>query len=138
MSIVNETMQDEQLFYDNLATVIKQTVNRELISENSKLVYAKDKIRFLTENMVTRELNQLSFDTSVLKNRVGSVIKQEENYLNNAQQKSLILDPINILKRGFSYTLYNNKPVFDANEVPLGAEIETIVFNGAIKSKKIK
>jgi exodeoxyribonuclease VII large subunit len=138
LSIVNETMQDEQLFYDNLATVIKQTVNRELISENSKLVYAKDKMRFLTENMVTRELNQLSFDTSVLKNRVGSVIKQEENYLNNAQQKSLILDPINILKRGFSYTLYNNKPVFDANEVPLGAEIETIVFNGAIKSKKIK
>ena len=138
VSIVNETMQDEQLFYDNLATVIKQTVNRELISENSKLVYAKDKMRFLTENMVTRELNQLSFDTSVLKNRVGSVIKQEENYLNNAQQKSLILDPINILKRGFSYTLYNNKPVFDANEVPLEAEIETIVFNGAIKSKKIK
>jgi exodeoxyribonuclease VII large subunit len=138
VSIVNETMQDEQLFYDNLATVIKQTVNRELISENSKLVYAKDKMRFLTENMVTRELNQLSFDTSLLKNRVGSVIKQEENYLNNAQQKSLILDPINILKRGFSYTLYNNKPVFDANEVPLEAEIETIVFNGAIKSKKIK
>ena len=138
LSIVNETMQDEQLFYDNLATVIKQTVNRELISENSKLVYAKDKMRFLTDNMITRELNQLSFDTSVLKNRVGSVIKQEENYLNNAQQKSLILDPINILKRGFSYTLYNNKPVFDANEVPLGAEIETIVFNGAIKSKKIK
>jgi exodeoxyribonuclease VII large subunit len=138
LSIVNETMQDEQLFYDNLATVIKQTVNRELISENSKLVYAKDKMRFLTENMVTRELNQLSFDTSLLKNRVGSVIKQEENYLNNAQQKSLILDPINILKRGFSYTLYNNKPVFDANEVPLEAEIETIVFNGAIKSKKIK
>jgi exodeoxyribonuclease VII large subunit len=138
LSIVNETMQDEQLFYDNLATVIKQTVNRELISESSKLVYAKDKMRFLTENMVTRELNQLSFDTSVLKNRMGSVIKQEENYLNNAQQKSLILDPINILKRGFSYTLYNNKPVFDANEVPLGAEIETIVFNGAIKSKKIK
>jgi exodeoxyribonuclease VII large subunit len=138
LSIVNETMQDEQLFYDNLATVIKQTVNRELISESSKLVYAKDKIRFLTENMVTRELNQLSFDTSVLKNRVGSVIKQEENYFNNAQQKSLILDPINILKRGFSYTLYNNKPVFDANEVPLEAEIETIVFNGSIKSKKIK
>ena len=102
------------------------------------MVYAKDKMRFLTDNMITRELNQLSFDTSVLKNRVGSVIKQEENYLNNAQQKSLILDPINILKRGFSYTLYNNKPVFDANEVPLEAEIETIVFNGAIKSKKIK
>jgi exodeoxyribonuclease VII large subunit len=138
LSIVNETMQDEQLFYDNLASVIKLTVNRELTSENSKLVYAKDKIRFLTENMVTRELNQLSFDTSVLKNRVGNVIKQEENYLNNAQQKSLILDPINILKRGFSYTLYNNKPVFDANEVPLEAEIETIVFNGSIKSKKIK
>mgnify|MGYP000642422644 CR=1 FL=1 len=53
-------------------------------------------------------------------------------------QKSLILDPVNILKRGFSYTLYNNKPVYDANEVPLEAEIETVLYKGSIKSKKTK
>ena len=138
VSLVNETMLDEKMFFDNLASVIKQTVNQELISESGKLVYAKDKTRFLSESITIKELNQLTFDASLLKNKVGNVIKQEENYLNNAQQKSLILDPINILKRGFSYTLYNNKPVFDANEVPLDSEIETVVFKGTIKSKKIK
>lgn len=138
VSLVNETMLDEKMFFDNLASVIKQTVNQELISESGKLVYAKDKTRFLSESITMKELNQLTFDASLLKNKVGNVIKQEENYLNNAQQKSLILDPINILKRGFSYTLYNNKPVFDANEVPLDSEIETVVFKGTIKSKKIK
>ncbi len=138
VSLVNETMDDEKLFFDNLASIIKQTVNQELVSENSKLVYAKDKIRFLSESITMKELNQLTFDASLLKNKVGNVIKQEEGYLINAQQKSLILDPINILKRGFSYTLYNNKPVFDANEVPLDSEIETVFFKGTIKSKKIK
>jgi exodeoxyribonuclease VII large subunit len=138
VSLVNETMDDEKLFFDNLASVIKQTVNQELVSENSKLIYAKDKIRFLSESITMKELNQLTFDASLLKNKVGNVIKQEESYLVNAQQKSLILDPINILKRGFSYTLYNNKPVFDANEVPLDSEIETVFFKGTIKSKKIK
>jgi len=138
LSIVNETMEDEKSFFDNLASVITQTVNQELVSEKSQLIYAKDKIRFLTESIITKELSQLSFDTSMLKNKSAAVLKQEENYLINAQQKSLILDPVNILKRGFSYTLYNNKPVYDANEVPLEAEIETVLYKGSIKSKKIK
>jgi len=138
LSIVNETMEDEKSFFDNLASVITQTVNQELVSENSQLIYAKDKIRLLTESIITKELSQLSFDTSMLKNKSTAVLKQEENYLINAQQKSLILDPVNILKRGFSYTLYNNKPVYDANEVPLEAEIETVLYKGSIKSKKTK
>ena len=138
LSIVNETMEDEKSFFDNLASVITQTVNQELGSENSQLIYAKDKIRLLTESIITKELSQLSFDTSMLKNKSTAVLKQEENYLINAQQKSLILDPVNILKRGFSYTLYNNKPVYDANEVPLEAEIETVLYKGSIKSKKTK
>ncbi len=138
LSIVNETMEDEKSFFDNLASVITQTVNQELVSENSQLVYAKDKIRLLSESIITKELSQLSFDTSMLKNKSAAVLKQEENYLINAQQKSLILDPVNILKRGFSYTLYNNKPVYDANEVPLEAEIETVLYKGSIKSKKTK
>ena len=138
LSIVNETMEDEKSFFDNLASVITQTVNQELVSENSQLIYAKDKIRLLTESIITKELSQLSFDTSMLKNKSAAVLKQEENYLINAQQKSLILDPVNILKRGFSYTLYNNKPVYDANEVPLEAEIETVLYKGSIKSKKTK
>ena len=138
LSIVNETMEDEKSFFDDLASVITQTVNQELVSENSQLNYAKDKIRFLTESIITKELSQLSFDSSMLKNKSAAVLKQEENYLINAQQKSLILDPVNILKRGFSYTLYNNKPIYDANEVPLEAEIETVLYKGSIKSKKIK
>jgi exodeoxyribonuclease VII large subunit len=138
LSIVNETMEDEKSFFDNLASVITQTVNQELVSENSQLIYTKDKIRFLTESIITKELSQLSFDSSMLKNKSAAVLKQEENYLINAQQKSLILDPVNILKRGFSYTLYNNKPVYDANEVPLEAEIETVLYKGSIKSKKTK
>ena len=138
LSIVNETMEDEKSFFDNLASVITQTVNQELVSEKSQLIYAKDKIRLLTESIITKELSQLSFDNSMLKNKSAAVLKQEENYLINAQQKSLILDPVNILKRGFSYTLYNNKPVYDANEVPLEAEIETVLYKGSIKSKKTK
>jgi len=138
LSIVNETMEDEKSFFDDLASVITQIVNQELVSENSQLNYAKDKIRLLTESIITKELSQLSFDTSMLKNKSAAVLKQEENYLINAQQKSLILDPVNILRRGFSYTLYNNKPVYDANEVPLEAEIETVLYKGSIKSKKTK
>lgn len=138
LSIVNDTMHNEKSFFDNLASVIAQTVNQEVVSANSQLIYAKDKIRFLSESRIATQLNQLAFDASMLRNKTAVIVKQEENYLVNAQQKSLILDPINVLKRGFSYTLYNSKPVYNANEVPLEAEIETVLYKGSIKSKKIK
>ena len=138
LSIVKEIQIDEAAFFDNLAMVIKQTATEEIISEKSRLKYTKDKTQILSERIILKALNQLSLDATLFKNKIIGAIKNEENYLINAQQKSLILDPINILKRGFSYTLYNNKPVFDANEVPLDGELETVVFKGSIKSKKIK
>jgi len=138
ISNVNEKMQDEKSFFDNLARVIKQSVTQEIVSQNSNLIYTKDKIRLLFDSIILKNKNELLFNQTDFKNKINQALKQEENYLDNSQMKSSILDPSNILKRGFSYSLYNNKPIFDPNEVPLEAEIETVVFKGSFKSKKIK
>ncbi len=138
ISNVEEKMQDEKSFFDNLARVIKQTVTKEIISQKSHLLYSKDKMRLFSESIIVAQKNKITNDKSSLKSKVYQTIKNQEQFLISAQQKSAILDPSNILKRGFSYSLYNNKPIFDPNEVPLDSEIETVVFKGSFKSKKIK
>jgi exodeoxyribonuclease VII large subunit len=45
-----------------------------------------------------------------------------------------ILDPVNILKRGFSITLHNGKAVKNKDEVKDGETITTILADGIIES----
>ena len=137
-SYVSEKVQDEKSFFDNLARVMKQIITQEIISENSNLSHTKDKIRLFVDSILLKNKNQLLFDHAELKNKTSFVTNREENYLRLAQMKNNMLDPYNILMRGFSYTLYNDQLVFDPKEVPLGAEVETVVFKGRFKSKKTK
>jgi exonuclease VII large subunit len=46
-------------------------------------------------------------------------------------------NPENILKKGFSITLFNNKPVTDSKTIPDKAIIETKFYKGQISSEVI-
>ena len=72
--------------------------------------------------------------TSV-KNRVKNKIDLEQNWFQFKSQQLNLLDPINILKRGFSYTLNNGKLLTNSDDVKAGDELTTILANGKIKSK---
>lgn len=65
-----------------------------------------------------------------------SVTKVRENkvQLENLERNLNILDPINILKRGFSITYHNGKSVKDIAEIDVGETIETKVYKGKIIS----
>ncbi|MFM7016711.1 MAG: exodeoxyribonuclease VII large subunit [Bacteroidota bacterium] len=136
-NIVNESLLEEQHYFESAASVMNRLVKDKILNESNTLFYKKEKIKLLVDAVILKNKNQLLFNYTELKNKSRLILNKEENDLNNAQIKSEILDPMNILKRGFSYTLYNNQLVFDPDEVPLNAELETIVLKGKIKSKKM-
>jgi exodeoxyribonuclease VII large subunit len=63
-------------------------------------------------------------------------LSKEELSLNGLENSVRLLDPRNVLKRGFSITLVNGKALTDENEVKSGEEITTLLYNGTIKSIK--
>ena len=63
------------------------------------------------------------------------VLDNEKDILNRIEKHVNILDPINILKRGFSITLLNGKAVKSHDDVKPGDKITTIVANGEIQSE---
>ena len=71
------------------------------------------------------EVATLLRNTSLSKNK--SKIENLENSVN-------LLDPINILKRGFSITLAGDKALKDVNEVNKDDIIHTVLYNGSIDS----
>lgn len=61
-------------------------------------------------------------------------IKDSRTNLTFIAAKLRILDPANTLKRGFSITTINGKTIRDAGEAESGAELETRLWKGSVKS----
>lgn len=62
-------------------------------------------------------------------------IKQHDLELTNLEKNVDNLDPINVLKRGFSITLYNGKAVSEISQIKNGDLLQTLIFDGEIISK---
>ena len=71
-----------------------------------------------------------------IKNRINVRLSKELMSVNGLENSVRLLDPRNVLKRGFSITLVNGKAVTDESEVSSGEEITTLLYNGTIKSIK--
>ena len=61
-------------------------------------------------------------------------LKNSELALGNIEKNIQIMDPINILKRGFSITYSNGKAIKDVSQLELGAAINTVLFHGTTES----
>ncbi|MDR2084260.1 MAG: exodeoxyribonuclease VII large subunit [Bacteroidales bacterium] len=79
------------------------------------------------DNSILTNINSIKLNSKIL-------INSQNHNLKLFESKQNLLNPENVLKRGFSITYYDGKTVKNANEVPENAEIETILFNGKINS----
>jgi exodeoxyribonuclease VII large subunit len=146
----------EKLVLENTVKYFQAvTKNRLLTSKgiiNSSIERLSQYSRFVVrENMTSLDLSgerlkALSF--RLLKNALATVTESSQRLaegtltLLNDQKKSInrigktvsILDPVNILNRGFTITLRNGKSLKHTSEVNPGEEITTILANGNIIS----
>lgn len=83
-------------------------------------------------------LNQLKVAVIQLKEKLEIqpilYLKNSELALENIEKNIQIMDPINVLKRGFSITYLNGKAVKDVSQLEEGAAINTMLFSGTIDS----
>ncbi len=77
------------------------------------------------------------FDVYKLKtvNAVKSLFDNEKHCLALYEQKNNLTDPIHVLKSGFSFTLKNGKLLKSVKEAKKGDLLETVLFDGKIKSE---
>jgi len=63
------------------------------------------------------------------------LIREEENRVKHCEQAIRLLNPANILKRGYSITYFRDKAVRDSAMLEKGNIIKTRVYKGAIRSR---
>ena len=88
---------------------------------------------------ISIKLSTLNAQLSTIESRIPMVLERritsERHRLEMLEEKTKVLDPALLLKRGYSITLFKGKAVRDAQALHEGDEIETRLANGTIVSK---
>jgi len=79
--------------------------------------------------------NQINQCQYLIKIRSLDQIQKEKKNLNSIQEKLRLIDPQNILKRGYSLTMMNGRIIKSVQQLKKDDQLETRLSDGIIESK---
>lgn len=150
------TVEDEKTALNNLSKHFKNGAQQSLYNSQQKLIaqsrevgsnvrynlqHNRQKIERLTQNTLResvhifqREREKMEIISSQIPRIIKTTLSTENDRLDNLLHSVQIMDPINVLKRGFSITTLNGKTLKVGNKAQKGDEIITKTANFNIKS----
>jgi exodeoxyribonuclease VII large subunit len=113
----------------------KNKTNRFVTRQNHLLDQSGNKLNFVFREQMLKSKNQLNQFQYLIKIRSIETIRTEKKNLSSIQEKLRLVDPQNILKRGYSLTMMNGKIVKSVNQLKEGDLLETRLSDGKVESK---
>ena len=99
-----------------------------------EVVQTVKRINTGTKNILNFNANLIIFSKEKLITSYAQFNKRTATALTNIEKHIAVLDPENVLKRGYSITRLNGKVIKSQTDVQKNDTIETILFDGIIKS----
>ncbi|MEO5582317.1 MAG: exodeoxyribonuclease VII large subunit [Saprospiraceae bacterium] len=132
--IIDHNLKFEALIYEKLRTI--ESLARNIIKHQTREIHSLgNRIKYIAlESIQSRKFRLLQIPQEI-KYRVNTIFKNHHKDLLNALQIITILDPLQLLKRGYSMTTKNGKLVHSIQDVIEGDLIETRISDGMITSK---
>jgi exodeoxyribonuclease VII large subunit len=101
-------------------------------------VSQRSRLESVTKTMLMEKSSIISKTIINIISSAKILLKQENNQVTEANMKLSILDPANVMKRGFTITLFKGKILKNRNLVSTDDIIDTRFSNGVVKSKVIR
>lgn len=147
---INQSFDTQLRLFKQVASFYTKRVRQEIESEQQQLarstkVYLKrhkDQLNYFqnefghaAKRCLTLNRNQLSQLTILLKPRALRILEKNTKDIDQLEKAVRILSPENVLKRGYSMTLFKGKTVSSTNLPSQNEEIETITAQSVLKSR---
>ena len=113
----------------------KNKTDRFVTRQNHLLDQSGNKLNFVFREQMLKRKNQLNQFQNLTKIRSIETIRAEKKNLGSIQEKLRLVDPQNILKRGYSLTMLNGKIVKSVNQLKESDQLETRLSDGTVESK---
>jgi exodeoxyribonuclease VII large subunit len=95
-------------------------------------------LRRLVGEAVFKANAKLNHQQDLLSGRVQNLLAKERDRILINENSVRLLNPENVLKRGFTLTLKDGKIIKSSNDVAVGEQLETRFADGTVESKIIK
>lgn len=102
--------------------------------EMNRLISIQSQAQVLTLHHLTNKKQQLSLQLDQLKRQVNASLNAQQAQVETAEKNIRLLDPQQLLKRGYSMSFHNGKLIKRADELQKGAKIVTRFHDGEATS----
>ena len=135
---VNTLLQKHDFMLKQQRQRIKSTLPSYIRSRFDSLTQLSFQLKFMTKQsfqIENQKLNQLS---NTLQRETLDALANNHNILNYLSSNLKLLSPEQILKRGYTLNLVNDKIIKSASDLKTGDELKTVFADGYAESKIIK
>ncbi len=127
-------LEQEKNLLISLSASIPQYALRLLASSDSKLTSLQHRIELKTADFIAKNRLLLDRKSDQLSALVNQQLQQQQNNLKLIETKLQLLDPQQLLKKGYSFTTHNGKLVTSITQLTFGDTIITTLADGTIDS----
>jgi exodeoxyribonuclease VII large subunit len=113
----------------------KNKVSRFVTHQNHQLDQSGRQIGYIFRRQMMKKQNSLVQYQQLVRYRSQETIRSEKKSLGSIQDKLRLVDPMNILKRGYSLTLVNGKILKSVKLINQGDMLETQLRDGKVISR---
>lgn len=134
-------LKSQQTELKKLTVGVQNLTARYITKQNHALEQSVKSLNFTFRRQILKTENRLTQIQQILKIRATGTIRNEKKNLDQIGEKLRLVDPQNILKRGYSLTLLKGKIVKSVEQISEGDRLETRLSDGTVEStveKKIK
>ncbi len=130
-----DLLEDSKNALETTAVKIDSAVPRYLRSHKEKLLSQKVTVENFTRRFLELKNNGLAANVSVLKLHLNTIFKSTNDELKHKESKIRLLNPHNVLKRGYSITLKDKRTIKSIDDVKENDMIKTVLYQGEITSE---
>jgi len=132
---VKELLREENHRLQYLMQQFRHIVKDRFNGEINRIETALHRLIHGTTQIIDGNNNKVKLDVNRLVGGLKIVFQEHKSKIKNFEQAIRLLDPINVLQRGYSVTYLREKAIKDSRELQEGDIIRTKVYKGSVNSK---
>ena len=134
-SLVARTVNLEQMRLGRLAGDLTHLSGGYLLRQRDRCERLADKLTHLSLGFVKRQQERLERSEERVNRGTRARLAREKEGLDYMEKKKELVNPLNVLKRGYSMTLHRGKVISGIEDIESDDMLETRLYNGTVLSK---
>jgi len=131
---MREKLNQQDMLLERKTNNLRLLAEKNTAQQHRKLDGWLHHIRLASQNKLTHENKVLQEYRKKIQAKPLTIIEKEQASLSMLQKYFAAHEPENILKKGYTISKVNGRPIQDASQISGGDELETIGFRMTLKS----